>query len=65
MSKSSRSPSKNLAEEFRGRVCESGLLMRTCGHYENVLRFMAPLTIEEELLEKGLGIYEEVVTRSK
>lgn len=39
--------------------------MRTCGHYENVLRFMAPLTIEEELLEKGLGIYEEVVTRSK
>ena len=62
-SKSTRAPSKNLAAEFRNQMCENGLLMRTCGHYENVLRFMAPLTIEEAVLEKGLEIYEDVVTR--
>jgi 4-aminobutyrate aminotransferase-like enzyme len=37
---------------------ENGLLMHTCGHYGNVLRFMAPLTISETLLEKGLQVYE-------
>jgi 4-aminobutyrate aminotransferase-like enzyme len=40
---------------------ESGLLMHTCGHYGNVLRFMAPLTIEEPLLESGLEVFERTV----
>jgi 4-aminobutyrate aminotransferase-like enzyme len=57
-SKQSRKPSKALAVEFRRRMFESGLLMHTCGHYGNVLRFMAPLTIEESLLEKGLEIFK-------
>jgi 4-aminobutyrate aminotransferase-like enzyme len=57
-SKQSKKPSKALAVEFRRRMFESGLLMHTCGHYGNVLRFMAPLTIEESLLEKGLDIFE-------
>ena len=57
-SKQSRKPSKALAVEFRRRMFENGLLMHTCGHYGNVLRFMAPLTIEESLLEKGLEIFE-------
>jgi 4-aminobutyrate aminotransferase-like enzyme len=57
-SKQSRKPSKALAVEFRRRMFENGLLMHTCGHYGNVLRFMAPLTIQESLLEKGLEIFE-------
>jgi len=40
---------------------EQGLLMHTCGHFGNVLRFMAPLTIEEILLDAGLGIYERTI----
>jgi 4-aminobutyrate aminotransferase-like enzyme len=60
-SKRSRKPSKAVAVEFRKRMFESGLLMHTCGHYGNVLRFMAPLTIEEELLERGLDIFDKVV----
>jgi 4-aminobutyrate aminotransferase-like enzyme len=40
---------------------ENGLLMHTCGHYGNVLRFMAPLTISENLIQKGLGIYERAL----
>jgi 4-aminobutyrate aminotransferase-like enzyme len=33
--------------------------MHTCGHFGNVLRFMAPLVISESLLDKGLDIYEK------
>jgi 4-aminobutyrate aminotransferase len=61
-SKTSRRPSKQLADRFRKNMFENGLLMHTCGHYGNVLRFMAPLTIEEELLEKGLDVYERAVS---
>jgi 4-aminobutyrate aminotransferase-like enzyme len=60
-SKQSKRPSRSIAVEFRKRFFESGLLMHTCGHYGNVLRFMAPLTIEEQLLESGLRIFEQNV----
>jgi len=50
-----------LAVKLRKTMFENGLLMHTCGHSGNVLRFMAPLTISENLLEKGLTIYEKAV----
>ena len=61
-SKEDKKPSKQLASKFRKTMFENGLLMHTCGHYGNVMRFMAPLTIEESLLEKGLDIYGRTVT---
>ncbi len=33
-------------------------MMHSCGHYGNVMRFMAPLTIEDELVEKGMEVFE-------
>ena len=35
------------------------------GHYANVLRFMAPLTIEDGLLQRGMEIYEKAVRTGK
>ena len=32
--------------------------MLTCGTFGNVLRFLPPLVIGEDLLEEGLGILE-------
>ncbi len=61
-SKQTKAPSRKLAVEFRKRMFERGLLMHTCGHYGNVLRFMAPLTIEESLLNKGLDVFEQAIT---
>jgi 4-aminobutyrate aminotransferase-like enzyme len=63
-SKEDKSPSKQLAVKMRKYMFENGLLMHTSGHYGNVLRFMAPLTISEELLQRGLGIYESAVKSS-
>jgi 4-aminobutyrate aminotransferase / (S)-3-amino-2-methylpropionate transaminase / 5-aminovalerate transaminase len=36
-----------------------GLVVLTCGTFGNVLRFLPPLVIGEDLLEEGLGILEE------
>jgi 4-aminobutyrate aminotransferase/(S)-3-amino-2-methylpropionate transaminase len=36
-----------------------GLMVLTCGTFGNVLRFLPPLVIGEDLLEEGLGILEQ------
>ena len=36
-----------------------GLIVLTCGTYGNVLRFLPPLVIGEDLLKEGLDIIEE------
>jgi 2,4-diaminobutyrate 4-transaminase len=60
-SKQTKAPSKQIAVQMRKEMVENGLLMHTCGHYGNVLRFMAPLVISENLVEKGLEIYDRAV----
>jgi len=40
-----------------------GLLMYKAGIFDNVLRFMAPLTIPEKLLDKGLEIFGESLSK--
>ena len=57
-SKETRAPSKDIAVRLRRNMLENGLLMHTCGHFGNVMRFMAPLIISETLLQKGIQIYE-------
>lgn len=38
---------------------ERGLLLLACGTYGNVIRLLAPLTIEQEELDEGLALLEE------
>jgi len=46
------------------RYCHSrGLVTLTAGTYGNVLRFLPPLTISDELLHEGLDILDEAFTR--
>jgi 4-aminobutyrate aminotransferase/(S)-3-amino-2-methylpropionate transaminase len=37
---------------------ERGLILIACGFYGNTLRFLMPVTIEEEVLNEGLAIVE-------
>ena len=60
-SKETKKPAKDLAVNLRKKMFERGLLMHTCGHFGNVLRFMAPLIISDQLLESGLEIYAGAV----
>ncbi len=42
---------------------QAGLIVLTCGSYGNVLRFLPPLVISEELLNEGLGILERAFSQ--
>ncbi len=46
------------------KACHAeGLLVLTCGTYGNVLRFLPPLVIGEDLLNEGLDILEQAFSR--
>jgi 4-aminobutyrate aminotransferase / (S)-3-amino-2-methylpropionate transaminase / 5-aminovalerate transaminase len=48
------------------RAChQAGLLVLTCGTYGNVLRFLPPLVIGEDLLNEGLDILEEAFSSAR
>jgi 4-aminobutyrate aminotransferase / (S)-3-amino-2-methylpropionate transaminase / 5-aminovalerate transaminase len=38
---------------------ERGLLLLSCGMYGNVIRILVPLSIDEQLLGRGLDLLEE------
>ncbi len=59
--KSGKAPGTELANKTRELLFRNGLLMHTCGHYGNVMRFMAPLTIEDDLIEKGISLFESAI----
>lgn len=46
---------------IKHEMLSKGLIMHTCGHYSNVFRYMGALNIPEELNEKGMGIFREVI----
>ncbi len=57
-----KTPWDERAKAMRSELFRNGLLMHTCGSYDNALRFMAPLTIEDPLLERGLAIFEQALS---
>jgi 4-aminobutyrate aminotransferase-like enzyme len=54
-----KEPWPDLASKVKGEMFSKGVLMHTCGHYSNVLRYMAPLTIESDLIDRGIDVYLE------
>ncbi|HZL74370.1 MAG TPA: aminotransferase class III-fold pyridoxal phosphate-dependent enzyme, partial [Propionibacteriaceae bacterium] len=39
---------------------EKGIIVLTCGTYGNVLRFLPPLSMSDELLNEGLDVLADV-----
>ena len=60
-SKDSRVPKPELAAAVTKKAKEKGLILLSCGMYANTLRFLMPVTIEDEVLEEGLNIVEEAL----
>jgi 4-aminobutyrate aminotransferase / (S)-3-amino-2-methylpropionate transaminase / 5-aminovalerate transaminase len=52
-------PDADLTKALVQAAGRRGLLILSCGIYSNVIRFLAPLTIEENLLAEGLDILEQ------
>jgi 4-aminobutyrate aminotransferase len=49
-------PDAEYTRQVQLRARDAGLLLLTCGVYGNVVRFLFPLTIEDQLLDEGLDI---------
>ena len=52
-------PDPATAAAVAARLPRAGLIVLTCGTFGNVLRFLPPLVIGEDLLEEGLDILED------
>ncbi|MBX4876129.1 4-aminobutyrate--2-oxoglutarate transaminase [Rhizobium bangladeshense] len=51
-------PSAEFANRVRQIALDKGLILLTCGVYGNVIRFLAPITIQDEILGEALDILE-------
>jgi 4-aminobutyrate aminotransferase len=56
-----RTPDKEKALAVRNACIGNGMLIMTCGTYDNVIRWIPPLIIGEEQLEEGLKIFEQAL----
>jgi diaminobutyrate-2-oxoglutarate transaminase len=54
-------PKTGFASEVSSRAFEKNLLVETCGNNGQVVKFLPPLIIEEDLLNKGLTRYTDTV----
>lgn len=59
--RNTKEPATRETEQAIRLAYERGLILLKAGLFGNVIRFLAPLTIEDEQLEEGLGILEEVL----
>lgn len=59
--KEKRVPSDELAGMVRTECFKRGLLIEIGGHYNNVARFLPPLVITKELVERGVQIIEKAI----
>jgi 4-aminobutyrate aminotransferase-like enzyme len=54
-------PTPERAARVTAAARERGLVLLSCGIYGNVIRILVPESIEDELLERGLGLLEEAL----
>ncbi|KJF72731.1 4-aminobutyrate--2-oxoglutarate transaminase [Agrobacterium arsenijevicii] len=54
----SATPNPDFANRVREKALDNGLILLTCGIYGNVIRFLAPITIEDAVFSEALGILE-------
>lgn len=59
--KTDRTPNPELAAALCKKAREEGLILLSCGMYGNTIRFLMPVTIEDEVLEEGLAIVESAL----
>lgn len=59
--KQSREPRPDMATKVTAYAKAHGLILLSCGMHGNTIRFLMPVTIEDDVLEEGLGIVEDAL----
>lgn len=63
--KQTKEPGPELASKVQAECFKKGLVVLKMGHYGNCIRFVPPLTISRELIEKSLAIFTEAVRETE
>ncbi|UXM93894.1 4-aminobutyrate--2-oxoglutarate transaminase [Bartonella sp. HY329] len=58
-------PSADFANKIRLKALEKGLILLTCGVYSNVIRFLAPITVDDKIFNEALDILEQSIREVK
>ncbi|MCV3739053.1 4-aminobutyrate--2-oxoglutarate transaminase [Rhizobium sp. TRM96647] len=58
-------PSADFANKVRLKALEKGLILLTCGVHGNVIRFLAPLTVQDEVFAEALDILEASIIAAR
>jgi 4-aminobutyrate aminotransferase len=53
-----KTPSPEFTNKVREKALEKGLILLTCGVFGNVIRFLAPITIPDDVFAEALDILE-------
>ncbi len=51
-------PNADFTNTVRLKALDKGLILLTCGVYSNVIRFLAPITIQDEVFNEALDLIE-------
>ena len=62
---STKLPSADFANKVRLKALEKGLILLTCGVHGNVIRFLAPITIQDEVFAEALDILEAAMVEAR
>ncbi|MEL6202549.1 MAG: 4-aminobutyrate--2-oxoglutarate transaminase [Pseudomonadota bacterium] len=54
-------PNPEFASLVKAKALENNLILLTCGVYGNVIRFLAPITIENNVFSEALDILEDAI----
>jgi 4-aminobutyrate aminotransferase-like enzyme len=63
--KATKEPAPELASQVRTICHQHGLLVEIGGHFANVVRFLPPLVLTEDLALKGIDIFEDAVKKTE
>ncbi|MGP2490996.1 4-aminobutyrate--2-oxoglutarate transaminase [Mesorhizobium sp. PUT5] len=58
-------PSPEFANAVRLKALDKGLILLTCGVYANVIRFLAPITIQDNVMTEALDILEASIREAR
>ena len=60
-----KQPDADFTNRVKAEAQKRGLILLTCGVYGNVVRFLAPITIQDEIFAEGLDILEQSVAAAR
>jgi 4-aminobutyrate aminotransferase / (S)-3-amino-2-methylpropionate transaminase / 5-aminovalerate transaminase len=59
--RTTKEPAKGMAKTVIEACYREGVIVLKAGTYDNVIRLLPPLTIDERLLDEGLSVLEKAV----